>query len=54
MSMQACKDCGRQMSSRARACPQCGAPAPARTSFSTWVIGGLFALVVAVWVVGSV
>src|SRR3990172_1742547 len=32
MSLIKCKDCGREMSSEAKACPQCGAPPPKRTS----------------------
>ncbi|MBL8880816.1 MAG: zinc-ribbon domain-containing protein [Phycisphaerales bacterium] len=32
MGLRRCKDCGHQVSSRAVACPQCGAPSKAKTS----------------------
>lgn len=45
MALTKCKDCGREISDTARACPHCGAPPPKKTSLFTWVVGGLFALV---------
>lgn len=46
MALVECKECGAQVSQSAKACPNCGAPPPKRTSLFTWVVGGLFALMV--------
>lgn len=43
MALVACKACGNPISRNAPACPQCGEPAPKRTSLFTWLIAGLFA-----------
>lgn len=47
MSMKPCKECGKQISTDAEACPQCGAKQPQPTSRWTILIGGLFAIFVA-------
>ena len=47
--MKPCRECRREISEQALACPQCGAPHPARESWdgwgyeyrSQWAIGGL-------------
>lgn len=38
MALLKCKECGGQVSSKAAACPACGAKAPKRTSLFTWVV----------------
>lgn len=45
MALIKCKECGHQISTAATACPSCGAKPPPKTKFSTWLIGGLGALV---------
>lgn len=47
MALIKCKECGAEVSDAAKACARCGAPLPKKTSTLTWVIGGFFALVVA-------
>ena len=32
-----CKGCGEEISKKAKACPKCGEPAPAKTSTATWL-----------------
>jgi hypothetical protein len=50
MALMACRECGREISSRASACPQCGAPVEAQTMepffwrFKWWLLGGLLLL----------
>jgi hypothetical protein len=34
--MRSCRECGRQVSEQAFACPQCGAPYPARAKWDGW------------------
>jgi hypothetical protein len=34
--MKACRECGHQVSEQAFACPQCGAPYPARPQWTGW------------------
>lgn len=41
MALVQCKECKAQISSDAKACPQCGAKTPAKTSVVTMLIGGL-------------
>jgi uncharacterized membrane protein YvbJ len=36
MSLTRCRECGRDISDQAYACPQCGAPFPARPSWDGW------------------
>jgi len=47
MSLITCKECGGKVSSNAATCPSCGAKPPKKTSAFTWIVGGLFAFVVA-------
>lgn len=47
MAMVSCKDCGEKVSSKAKACPKCGAPPPKKTSFVTWAV--LVVIVLAVF-----
>lgn len=51
MALQDCKECGKPVSTEAKACPNCGAKAPKQTSVLTWVFGG--ALLLAIVVVTS-
>lgn len=46
MALVKCKECGAQVSSEAKACPQCGAAPPKRTSTLTWLVLGFIVLVV--------
>jgi hypothetical protein len=39
MSIIACHECGQQISSRLRTCPQCGAPQPSSPAFKFAVLG---------------
>lgn len=48
MAMVKCKECGNQVSTKAKACPTCGAAQPKRTSVLTWVAAGLIGLIVIV------
>lgn len=36
LRMKICRDCGREISEQALACPQCGAPFPAREKWDGW------------------
>ena len=38
MSLVKCKECGTQVSTKAKTCPKCGAVAPKKTSLFTWII----------------
>ncbi len=46
MALVKCKECGHEVSKKAKSCPACGAPTPKRTSLLTWIIAGFFALVI--------
>ena len=45
MAMTQCKECGKEISTKAAACPHCGAKAK-RTSALTWFVAGLIGLAV--------
>lgn len=47
MALVKCKECGSEISNKAKACPKCGAVPPKPTSKFTIVVGGFFALIVA-------
>lgn len=49
MPLTKCRECGGQVSTGAKACPHCGARAPARPKGSAWVGLGLVAVVAAIW-----
>jgi hypothetical protein len=52
MALKKCKECGKEVSTEAKACPNCGAKPPGRTSAFTWFV--LFALTaVAIYFLGS-
>ncbi len=39
MALKNCKECGKPVSTEAKACPSCGAKPPAKTSMFTWIVG---------------
>lgn len=46
MALVKCKECGNQVSTKAKICPKCGATPPKRTSFLTWSVLVLILLIV--------
>ena len=38
MALVKCKECGEQVSTKAKTCPKCGAKAPKKTSLFTWLV----------------
>lgn len=38
MALVECKECGEQVSNKAKTCPNCGAKAPRKTSLVTWIV----------------
>lgn len=46
MATRPCRDCGQLVGASAKACPSCGARPKPRTSPTTWVVGGAFALAI--------
>ena len=46
MALTKCKECGNEISTKAEACPKCGAKRPKATSGFTWIMGGLVGLMV--------
>lgn len=46
MALKNCKDCNAEMSKKAPACPQCGAPAKKKTSVLTGIFGIFFILII--------
>ncbi|EKT4488947.1 MULTISPECIES: zinc-ribbon domain-containing protein [Shewanella] len=38
MALVKCKECGEQVSTKAKSCPKCGAKPPKKTSFLTWAV----------------
>jgi hypothetical protein len=45
MALIKCKDCGKEVSSKAKVCPNCGRAVPKRTSLITWLFAGLICFV---------
>lgn len=43
MALVKCKECGSEVSTKAKACPKCGAKAPKKTSLFTWLVTGFVA-----------
>lgn len=43
MSLMKCKECGKQISDKAKACPSCGY-VPRRTSLFTWIVTIILAI----------
>lgn len=46
MALAKCKECGEQVSTKAKNCPKCGAAAPKKTSAFTWIIALFFGAVI--------
>lgn len=46
MALIKCKECGEDVSSKAKACPKCGAKVPKKTSLFTWLLLGFIAFVI--------
>lgn len=46
MALVKCKECGEQVSTKAKTCPKCGAKPPKKTSFLTWAVLVFIALTV--------
>lgn len=44
MALQACHECGANISSEAKTCPQCGVAPKNKTNRASSIIGGLFAV----------
>lgn len=38
MALVKCKECGEDVSTKAKTCPKCGAKAPKKTSLFTWLV----------------
>lgn len=53
MAVVACRECGKPVSTKAHACPSCGAPTKRRTSMFTWIVGGFFTVAVVLAIVMS-
>ena len=45
MALKNCKECGNQISTKAKKCPNCGAKAPKRTSILIWALVGVIGYV---------
>ncbi|MGV6397002.1 zinc ribbon domain-containing protein [Pseudomonas caspiana] len=45
MAVVKCKECGAQVSTKAKACPSCGAKPPKKTSALVWILAALFAFI---------
>lgn len=45
MAIIKCKDCGSEISSNAKNCPNCGNPVPKKTSWMIWAVLGLFVFI---------
>lgn len=46
MALVKCKECGNQVSVKAKACPSCGAVPPKKTSVVTWAVLGMIVMIV--------
>jgi hypothetical protein len=46
MALTKCKECSKELSTTAKACPHCGAEPPKRTSLLTWLVAIIIAYIV--------
>lgn len=46
MALIKCKGCGKEISKKAKVCPECGEPVPKKTSIATWLVLIMFILIV--------
>src|SRR5688500_8523936 len=55
MALQACRECGKQVSTNAATCPHCGTPAPTKPAATGAILKAVVGLVVfvGVWLVMS-
>ncbi|MFT7338141.1 MAG: hypothetical protein ACI92B_001470 [Marinobacter maritimus] len=44
MALVKCKECGSEVSTKAKICPKCGAKAPKKTSMFTWVVAAIMVI----------
>lgn len=51
MALVKCKECGEEVSNKAKSCPKCGAKAPKKTSLLTWLV--LILIILGVYVSGQ-
>lgn len=51
MAMITCRECGKEISSKAEACPNCGAKIPQKTSIFTWIVTVILGLSVVMVIV---
>lgn len=49
MALVKCKECGAEISKKAKKCPQCGAPNKKKTSVFTLIVAGLFTFILFVF-----
>lgn len=45
MALVKCKECGEQISTKAKSCPKCGANQPKKTSAVTWIFLSIFVVI---------
>ena len=48
MALIKCKECGTEISKKAKECPKCGAPAKKKTSLFTWIV----TIFIGLWFIG--
>lgn len=53
MALQACHECGAQVSSEAKTCPQCGVTPKNKSNMLSQVVGAVFAIVIAWYYFGG-
>jgi hypothetical protein len=54
MALVKCKDCGKSVSDSAKACPDCGAKPPERTSIVTKLVAAIIGMGVVMSVIGNI
>lgn len=52
MALKKCKECGKEVSTKAESCPSCGAVLKKKTGFLTYIVAGFLILIV-LGVIGS-
>jgi len=53
MALVKCKECGEQISNKAKTCPKCGAAPPKKTSAFTWIVALFFGAIIFAAMQGS-
>jgi len=54
MALVKCKECGKSISDSAKACPECGAKPPKKTSFVTKLVAGIIGIGVVMSIIGNI